>query len=127
MRKLYWARHQVDGLYLRSLRRLSWFISSSYSKSEIARRPLTIALAPTLLGEVDHERPERLDAHVLRSRDAPLDEPHALLDAEQRVALAQRAVDDRDHDLVVERRGARDHVEVPVGDGVVGAGADRDR
>src|SRR5918994_3723662 len=26
--------------------RLSWFISSSYSKSEIARRPLTIALAP---------------------------------------------------------------------------------
>jgi hypothetical protein len=28
--------------------RLSWFISNSYSKSEIARRPLTIALAPCL-------------------------------------------------------------------------------
>src|SRR3954454_22777040 len=27
--------------------RLSWFISISYSKSEMARRPLTIALAPT--------------------------------------------------------------------------------
>src|SRR5436853_328997 len=27
-------------------RRLSWFISSSYSKSEIARSPLTIAIAP---------------------------------------------------------------------------------
>src|SRR4051812_10942811 len=26
--------------------RLSWFISNSYSKSEIARKPLTIALAP---------------------------------------------------------------------------------
>ena len=26
--------------------RFSWFISSSYSKSEMARRPLTIALAP---------------------------------------------------------------------------------
>ena len=26
--------------------RLSWFISNSYSKSEIARSPLTIALAP---------------------------------------------------------------------------------
>ena len=25
---------------------LSWFISNSYSKSEMARRPLTIALAP---------------------------------------------------------------------------------
>src|ERR671923_259754 len=27
--------------------RLSWFISISYSKSEMARRPLTIARAPT--------------------------------------------------------------------------------
>src|SRR5919106_1072456 len=26
--------------------RFSWFISNSYSKSEIARRPLTIAVAP---------------------------------------------------------------------------------
>jgi hypothetical protein len=26
--------------------RLSWFISNSYSKSEMARRPLTIAIAP---------------------------------------------------------------------------------
>src|ERR1700728_278498 len=30
-----------------SCRRLSWFISSSYSKSEIARSPFTIAFAPT--------------------------------------------------------------------------------
>jgi hypothetical protein len=34
-----------------SWRRLSWFISSSYSKSEIARSPLTIAFAPTLLAK----------------------------------------------------------------------------
>ena len=50
----------------------------------------------------------------------------ALLDAEQRAALAHRAVDDRDDDLVVQAGGAADHVEVPVGDRVIGAGAHGD-
>ena len=50
-------------------RRLSWFISSSYSKSEIARRPLTIALAPTLARELDDQRRERLDATLLDVRE----------------------------------------------------------
>ena len=44
--------------------RLSWFISNSYSKSEIARRPLTIAVAPLLAGELDQQVGEDLDLDV---------------------------------------------------------------
>ena len=40
-------RHQVDGSTPSFWWRFNRFISSSYSKSEIARSPLTIALAPT--------------------------------------------------------------------------------
>ena len=45
--------------------RLSWFISNSYSKSEIARRPLTIAVAPLLAGELDQQVGEDLDLDVV--------------------------------------------------------------
>ena len=48
--------------------RLSWFISSSYSKSEIARRPLTIAGAPTRARELDDEDVERLGPDVAAGR-----------------------------------------------------------
>ena len=48
--------------------RLSWFISNSYSKSEIARRPLTIAFASYLVREVDEEARERLDLDVVEVR-----------------------------------------------------------
>ena len=44
--------------------RLSWAISNSYSKSEIARRPLTIALAPLFAGELDQQVGEDLDLDV---------------------------------------------------------------
>ena len=61
-----------------------------------------------------------------RSRVASLDERDPLLGAEQRVALAPRQVDDRHDDVVEHRRRAADHVEMAVGDGVEGAGADGD-
>ena len=55
---------------------------------------------------------------------ALLDEADPLVDAEQRLVLARREVDDGDDDLVEQLGGARDDVEVAVGDRVVGA---RDR
>jgi hypothetical protein len=53
-----------------------------------------------------------------------LDEAEALLDREQRLLLADGAVDDGDDDLVVQLGGAADDVEVAVRDGVIRARAD---
>jgi hypothetical protein len=58
---------------------LSWFISSSYSKSEIARSPLTIAFAP-MPREVDDSVAERLDLDVVQVAVACSMKRHALLD-----------------------------------------------
>ena len=61
-----------------------------------------------------------------RWRRRLLDELAALLGVEERLVLAHGGVDDGDDDLVEELRRAGDDVDVPVGDRVVGAGADGD-
>ena len=76
--------------------RLSWFISNSYSKSEIARSPLTIALAPLLAGEIDEQRIKGFHLHIAEFCDLRLDEGDALLGAEERLLLAHRLVDHPD-------------------------------
>src|SRR6185437_3678465 len=80
-----------------------------------------------VLGEVHDERRERLRADALEVGDRALDEGHPLVDREQRLVLAHRAVDDGDDDLVIQPRGTPDDVQVPVGDRVIGARAHRYR
>ena len=89
--------------------RFSWFISISYSKSEIARSPLTIARRADLARELDDEDVERLDAHVAEVLGGRLlDERDPLLDRRTAcVPLRIGQVDDRDDDLVEQLRGAR--------------------
>ena len=106
---------------------MSWFISNSYSKSEIARRPLTIAFAPLRACELDQQVGNDLDLDVREVRGGGVEEVATLLRGEQRLLLAHRVVDDADDDLVEDPRGAADDVEVAVGDRVVAARADRDR
>ena len=106
--------------------RLSWLSSSSYSKSEIARSPRTIDLGPVVPREVDCQDAEGLDLDVAQVRGRVLDEGDALIGCEQRPVLAHRQVDDGDDHGVEHRRRARDHVEVAIGDRVVGTGTDCD-
>ena len=75
-------------------------------------------------GEVDDELLEHVDLDVRDARERVLDELDPHLDREQR-RLVLRAADDADDDAVEDARRARDHVDVAVRDGVVGAGADR--
>ena len=107
-------------------RRLSWFISISYSKSLIARSPLTIARAPSRRAN-STTRTSNASARTLPSGAvASRMKPSRSSVVEERLALAHRMVDDADHDLVEQLRRARDDVEVAVGDRVVGAGTDGD-
>src|SRR5215204_2369021 len=89
--------------------RLSWFISNSYSKSEMARNPLTITMAPISLA--------KSTTSVSNGSGRTL--PWCA------VALAtNRQVDHRHDHLVEELRRPGDHVEVAVGHRVIGAGDD---
>ena len=107
--------------------RLSWFISSSYSKSEIARRPLTIAVAPRSAGEVDDQDVERLDADVGQVRGRLLDEARrAPRPRTARWFLRTEALTTATISSSKMHAARRDDVEVAVGDRVVGAGADGD-
>ena len=76
-----------------------------------------------LARELDDELGEDVDDHVLTVGHGVLEERHALLDREERL-LVRRVADDADDDAVEDRRCAADHVDVPVRDGVVRAGAD---
>jgi len=81
---------------------------------------------PVLAGEVDEQRREDLCLDVRHVDRGPLDEAGALLAGEQRLLLAERLIDDPDHDLVEDPRSPADDVEVAVGDRVVAPRADRD-
>ena len=68
-----------------------WTISSSYSKSEIARRPLTIARAPTLRAKSTTRVSNGSARDVAEVRGRVLDERDPLLGREQRLGLAHRS------------------------------------
>ena len=106
--------------------RLSWFISNSYSKSEIARRPLTIALRADSRAKSTTSESNGSARTLSRCARRLLDEGEALLDVEQRLALAHGRLTTATTTSSKMLGGARDHVEVAVGDRVVGAGADGD-
>ena len=104
--------------------RLSCAISNSYSKSEIARIPLTIAWA-SFVAANSTSRVEKICTSTLpRSAVASSMNALALLRREERLLLAQRIVDDADDDLVEDVGGAGDDVDVAVGDRVVAARTD---
>ena len=105
--------------------RFSWFISNSYSKSEIARRPFTIAFAPCSRAKSTTSVSKGFTCTLGRFCDLRLDELDALLGAEQRLLLAHGLVDDGDDHVVEHLRRAPDDVEVAERDRVVGARADR--
>src|SRR5271170_2614359 len=116
------ARHQVDGLYLGILAT----VELVHLELVLEVRDRTQALddrhrshAP---GELDHERRERLGADRRQVGDRALDEPHPLVDPEQRLVLAHRAVDHSHDDFVIHVRRTADHVEMPVRDRVIGPG-----
>src|SRR4051794_60691 len=73
--------------------------------------------------EVDDELLEDVDLDVADRRQLVAQELDALLDREHRLLVVGIA-DDADDDPVEDPRGALDHVDVPVRDGVVRAGVD---
>jgi hypothetical protein len=77
------------------------------------------------IGEIDEERIKDLDLHVAQFFGLLQDKSAPLLRREQGLLLADRFVHDTNDHLVEDARGARDDVEVAVGDRVIGARADR--
>src|SRR5215471_403715 len=73
--------------------------------------------------ELDDEFGEHIHRHVMKMRERVLEERDALLQGEHRL-LVVRIADDTDDDLVEDRGGASDYVDVAVRDGVVRAWAD---
>ena len=73
--------------------------------------------------ELDDELGEHVDDDVLEASERVLEERDALLDGEERL-LVRGIADDADDDPVEDRRGAPDHVDVAVRDGVVAPWAD---
>ena len=98
-----------------------WAICSSVSKSETARRPLTMKSAPTLAGQVDDQAGEHRDLDVVEVGDRLLDHLLALVEGEQRLALL-RVAHGRDDDLVEQARRGLDDLEVAVVDRVERSG-----
>ena len=76
-----------------------------------------------LARELDDELGEDVDDDVAAAPEGVLEERDALLDGEERL-LVRRIAYDTDDDPVEDHRRAADDVDVPVGDGVVGPGAD---
>src|SRR5579862_7417248 len=75
-------------------------------------------------GEVDGELAEDVDLDVRRTHECLAQELDPLRHCEHR-RLVVRIADDTDHEAVEDLGGTRDHVEMPVRDGIVGAGVDR--
>jgi hypothetical protein len=73
--------------------------------------------------EVDDELAEDGDLHVRQLGERLAQEPHPLVEREQR-RLVLRAADHTDDDAVEDRRRAADHVDVAERDGIVGPGTD---
>ncbi len=103
---------------------MSWFIWNSHSKSEMNAEPLDDRLRVPPAREVDDELAEDVDLDVVVPGERAAQELDPLLDAEHRLLVARR-VDDADDDAVEDPGRAREHVDVPVRDGVVRAGRDR--
>ncbi len=99
--------------------RFIWAICSSLSKSETARRPLTMAVAPTSSATFT----SRVDTDTMRTwsevRQALGDHLAALLEGEARVGLLGVA-QGGDDDLVEDVDGPLDHLEVAVVERVEG-------
>ena len=76
-----------------------------------------------LAREIDHELGEHVDDDVRGARERVFEERHPLLDREQRL-LVRRVADNAHHDAIEDRGGAADHVDMPVGDGVVASRTD---
>ena len=90
----------------------------------MTRRPLTIALAFHLRAKSTTSSREDVDLDVVELRERVAEEGDAFVEREHRL-LVVRVADDADDDAVEDARRAADHVDVPVRDGVVRAGADR--
>ena len=101
--------------------RFIWAICSSFSKSDTARRPFTMAVAPTSRATLT----TRVDTDTIRTlgevRERLFEHLLALVEVEERLGLlgvAQRG----HHHLVEELRGPLDHLEVAVVERVERAG-----
>ena len=94
-------------------------ICSSYSKSVPVRRPLTIAVSPRCLDEVDDQPLAGFDAQVRQVRRRFLDHRDALLEAEH--ALLAGVDQHRDHDLVELGGRALEDVDMAEGHRVEGS------
>ena len=108
---------------------ICWFICaicSSFSKSETARKPFTITVAPTCLGDVDGEGLHRHDADVAEVLHALGDAFHPSFDGQQGFRLS-RVPQNRDDDAVKQAMGAFDHFKVPVVERIEGSGEQRCR
>ena len=116
----------IDSISGASLR-LSWFISNSYSKSEMARRPLTTAVAPFSCAKSTSRLEKTWTSTFSELGQRLIEERLALLGREQRLLLADRLVDDPDDHPLEHPRGPGDDVDVAVGDRVVATRADRRR
>ena len=92
-------------------------ICSSDSKSDTARRPLTMKWAPDAAGQIDDERAEHGDLDVVEVGERLLDQRLAVLQAEQRLALLRVAHGRDDHPVEQPCRGL-DDLDVPVVDRV---------
>ena len=80
--------------------RFSCAISNSYSKSEIARSPLTIALASLSRANSTSRLAKICTSTLAQVGGRLFDERLALLGGEERLLLADRVVDDADDDAV---------------------------
>src|SRR5438270_4968213 len=120
------ARHEVDRLHVRGLVPVELVHLEFVLEVRDSAQPLDDRAGADPPREVDHEDVERLDADVVQIGGRGLDEAHSFLGGEQGLALAHGQIDDRDDDLVIQRRRPPDDVQVAVGDGVVGPRAYRD-
>ena len=67
--------------------RLRWFIWNSHSKSEIARRPLTIVVAPCLRAKSTTSSEKTSTTTFSHAGERVLEERDALLDREERLLV----------------------------------------
>ena len=98
-------------------------MANSYSKSEMARRPLRIDVRVPPAGELHDELVEAVDDDVVVPGERLPQEVFALVRREQR-RLALRLLDEPDDHAAELGGAAGDDVEVADGDGVERARAD---
>ena len=106
--------------------RFIWAICSSLSKSETARRPFTMAVAFTSRATFTSSVEIETIRTLLMCAQALGDHVAALVEVEERLGLLGVA-NGGDDDLVEDVRGALDDLEVPVVEGIKGAGDETNR